>query len=452
MHIDFLVEVFEVHQDQEAIVWRDMPYSYRWLLDRIRHWRHYLESDAASPAGRVVSLEGDYSPDAVALLLALIGAGAIVVPLSGTREEIVVEYRTIALIQTRFVFTGDGFSHSETLTPDSRSDLYEHLRRHNHPGLVLFSSGSAGRPKAAVHDVTLLLAKYHERRHNLRTLAFLLFDHIGGIDTLFYSLSNGSCLITVQERSPDAICRAIENHRVEVLPVSPTFLNLLLLSEAYKGRDLTSLKYITYGTEVMPESTLQRCVELFPNVKFLQKYGTTETGTLRSKSRSSDSTWVMIGGNGFKTRIVDGMLQIKAESAILGYLNAPGPFTDDGWFVTGDEVAVDGDFVKFKGRKSDVINVGGEKVFPAEVEDLIQQMDNVAEVVVFGEANPIVGNIVCASILTVEPEPRNELATRVKTFCRTRLESYKVPVKITLAAEEQHSSRFKKKRATRNEG
>ena len=61
-------------------------------------------------------------------------------------------------------------------------------------------------------------------------------------------------------------------------------------------------------------------------------------GVLRSKSKSNDSLWVKVGGDGYETRIVDGILQIKAESAMLGYLNAPSPFTDDGWFITGDEV------------------------------------------------------------------------------------------------------------------
>ena len=105
-----------------------------------------------------------------------------------------------------------------------------------------------------------------------------------------------------------------------------------------------------------------------------------------------------IGGEGFQTRIVDGILHIKAESAMLGYLNAPSPFTNDGWFVTGDSVVQDGQYLQILGRKSEIINVGGEKVYPAEVENVIQQMDGIAEVTVYGEKNPIVGNIVCARV------------------------------------------------------
>lgn len=451
MHIDFLIRVFEENRDREAIIWNDESYSYAWLLDRIRYWHEFLKIETEIMAGLVVTLEGDYSPDTVALLLALIDTEAIIVPLSIANETLKNDFRIIASVQTGIALSSNNNPTITRYRKDSEDKLYDVLRQRNHPGLILFSSGSTGESKAAVHDLAQLLKKYHNRRHNLRTIAFLLFDHIGGIDTLFYSLSNGSCLITIQDRSPDAICRTIEKHRVEVLPVSPTFLNLLLISETYKEHDLTSLKYITYGTEIMLQTTLSRCTKLFPNVKFLQKYGTTETGTLRSKSLRSDSIWVKIGGEGFKTRIVNGMLQIKADSAMLGYLNAQCPFTDDGWFHTGDEVEVDGEYIKFKGRKSEIINVGGEKVFPAEIENLIQQMDNVAEVVVFGEKNPIVGNIVCARVRTIEPESRDVLANRVKKFCRTRLESYKVPVKVRLTSDIQYSDRFKKKRAVRDE-
>ena len=95
---------------------------------------------------------------------------------------------------------------------------------------------------------------------------------------------------------------------------------------------------VTYGTEAMPESTLKRFHEILPEVKLLQTYGLSEIGIMRSKSLSSDSLWVKIGGEDFQTRVVDGLLEIKAKSAMLGYLNAPSPFTEDGWFKTGDEV------------------------------------------------------------------------------------------------------------------
>jgi len=246
--------------------------------------------------------------------------------------------------------------------------------------------------------------------------------------------------------SPDGICSVIATHEVELLPTSPTFLNLLLMSEAYRRYDLESLRIISYGTEPMPASTLSKLQVLFPQVRLKQTYGLIELGVLRSESRSNDSLWVKIGGEGFQTRVVDGMLQIKARSAMLGYLNAPSPFTEDGWFITGDSVEVDGDYIRVLGRKSEMINVGGEKVYPVEIESVIQEMDNVLEVTVYGEKNRVLGNIVCANVRLIADEDREVFARRLRKQCRARLPDYKVPVKVTIADERQHSSRFKKTR------
>ena len=146
--------------------------------------------------------------------------------------------------------------------------------------------------------------------------------------------------------------------------------------------------------------------------------------------------WVKVGGEGFETRVVDGMLEIKAKSAMLGYLNAPSPFTEDGWFKTGDAVEVDGEYIKILGRKSEIINVGGEKVYPQEVENVIQEMNNVAEVTVYSEKNPIIGNIVCAKVRLTKDENKKSVISRLKKYSQKRLQNYKVPVKIKIVGEE----------------
>ena len=241
------------------------------------------------------------------------------------------------------------------------------LRSEGHPGLVLFSSGSSGLCKAAVHDLVRLLEKYQVRRHRWRTVPLLLFDHIGGLNTLFYTLANGGCLVIPEGRSPDAVLAAVAQHRVELLPTSPTFLNLMLLSEAHRRHDLGSLQTITYGTEPMPETTLRRLRRLLPNVQLRQTYGMSEVGILSCQSKDSDSLWLKLGGQEVQTRVVDGILEIKSRSTMLGYLNAPSPLTDDGWLVTGDAVEQQGEYYRILGRQSDLINVGGRKVYPAEV-------------------------------------------------------------------------------------
>jgi len=445
MSVDFLLQVFAEHADRAAVVWRDRPVTYGELLTFYDGWRQRLAAERM-PAGAVVSVEADFSPTAIALLLALWEREAIIVPLTSSVEAKKPEFRAVAQVefeahidetdQCRIVSTG--------VIPDH--PLVLQLKERRHPGLVLFSSGSTGKSKGAIHDILPLLDKFKTRRQSLSTLAFLLFDHIGGINTLLYTLSNAGCVVVANDRAPERVCQTIQAHRVELLPTSPTFLNLLLVSEAYRRYDLSSLQLVTYGTEVMPDSTLRRFRDALPNVKLSQTYGLSELGIMRAKSRSSDSLWVKIGGEGFATRVVDGLLEIKAESAMLGYLNAPSPFTEDGWFMTGDAVEVDGEYFRILGRRSEIINVGGEKVYPTEVESVLQQMAGLEDVVVRGEPSALTGQMVTAVVKLQTDESIADFRKRMRTFCEGKLDRFKVPQKVVLTSDDVHGERFKKKR------
>jgi len=445
VHIDFLRERFAKAGAADALVWQDQPYSYEFLLAQLDEWISVLD-DAEVPTGAVVAVEADFSPRAIALLLALIERACLFVPLSSSIDEKKAEFSEVAEIEYRISIDGDDKSSIASTGRKASHPIIEKIKKLQHPGLTLFSSGSTGKSKAAVHDVVPMLEKYKVLRHSLRTITFLLFDHIGGVNTLLYNLSNTGCVVTVRDRKPETVCKAIQDFKVELLPTSPTFLNLLLVSEAYKKYDLSSLTTVTYGTEVMQESTLERFHELFPQVRLLQTYGLSEVGILRSKSKSSDSLWVKVGGEGFETRVVDGLLEIKSKSAMLGYLNAPSPFTADGWFITGDAVEIDGEYIRILGRKSELINVGGEKVYPAEVESVLQSMDGVEEVVVNGEPNALTGNVVVARVKLSSDETLQEFRKRMRLFCAGKLARFMIPQKVVLAESGLHGSRFKKMR------
>lgn len=443
MFIDFLLKIFKDNQDKEAIIWKDKRYHYKWLLNRIKYWKEQIVTNNISP-GTVTIIEADFSPNAIALFLALVDQRCVIVPLTTSVEANKSEFIEIAQGEISFFIDENDKVQINKLPYSADHDYHQQLRKDNHPGLILFSSGSTGKSKAAIHDLAGILEKFKVSRHSFRSITFLLYDHIGGVNTMFYSLSNAGCIITVQNRTPDEVLKAIEKYKIELLPTSPTFINLILLSEAYKIYDISSLKTVTYGTEPMPKSTLLRFHKLFPAIRMLQTYGLSEIGILRSKSKSSNSLWVKVGGEGFETKIVDGILQIKAKSAMLGYLNAPSPFTEDGWFNTGDSVKEDGEYIKILGRKSEIINVGGEKVYPAEVESVIQELEGVEEVTVYGVKNLITGNIVCAKIRISTNEDKKSFKLRLNKHCQQKLQKYKVPIKIRIDEERQYSNRFKK--------
>jgi long-chain acyl-CoA synthetase len=445
LRLDWLDAVFSENADRPFIQWRDQPYSYSWLRQAVSQSAQELDAQGIT-AGATVSLDGDYSPRAIALLLALIDRACIAVPLSPAARLQREEFQEIA--EVRFSIQLDANDGYSVRAYDRRitNELLLRLSAEGDPGLVLFSSGSTGKSKAALHNFRPLLEKFKIRRHAFVSITFLMLDHIGGINTLFYVLSNGGTAVALRTRNPEDVCVAIAKCRVELLPTSPTFLNLLLISEAWRHHDILSLRRITYGTEVMPESLLRRVHELLPGVELQQTYGLSELGILRSKSRDSGSLWMKIGGEGYQTRIQDGTLWIKAQSAMMGYLNAPSPFSEDGWFNTGDAVEVDGEYLRVLGRKSEIINVGGEKVHPAEVEEVLMGLSNVRDVAVTSEPNPITGQMVRASFNLLEGEDPAAFRRRVREFCAGKLAPYKIPAKIVIVEDQQYSERFKKMR------
>ncbi len=446
MIIDQLLERLERFSGREAIIWNATAYSYDWLLQEVRREQEALSQPGIGP-GAVVVLEGDGMPSACALLLALLNNRNIVVPLlSALPEPEKAEQVTIAQGEYRIRVEASARCQVDRVGQTATDELIQRLRREGHPGLVLFTSGSTGASKAVLHDTERLLAKFLKAETVLRTVAFLLFDHMAGLDTLFYAFASGSTLIGCPDRSPQAVCQLIAQTRAELLPATPTFLRLLLLSEAWRQADLSSLKVIAYGSEPMPASTLQRLAEVFQGVQLIQKYGMCEWGSPRSKSKSRDSLWVRLNGEGLQTKVVNGTLWVKAESAMLGYLNAPSPFDAEGWLNTGDQVEVEGEYLRILGRKSELINVGGSKVYPAEVESVLLELDNIAGAVVTGEPHAIMGQIVVAKVSLKHAEDPEAVKHRIQQACRQRLAPYKIPVKVQVVETEPITLRFKQVR------
>ena len=443
MHLQFLFDTFEANADKIAVIQNDSYTSYSELISLIDETDKFLEEHTILP-GDIIAVVSDFNPVSIALFLSLINNSNIIVPLSRKSPnipeflEISQSSKIIEVIGQEIVFR-----EREVLVDH---ELLIELKQKGNPGLILFSSGSTGKSKASLHDFLPLLEKFKSPRTLLRTITFLLFDHIGGVNTLFYILSNAGTVITAEDRSPDNICKIIEKHEVELLPTSPTFLNLILISKAYERYNLSSLKLVTYGTEVMPEYTLRQINKILPDIKLKQTYGLSELGILRSKSRDNKSLWVKIGGEDYKTKIVDGILYIQAKTAMMGYLNAPSPFDEDGWFNTQDKVVQDGEWMKILGRETDIINVGGQKVYPAEVESVLLSMSNVLDVSVSGIKNPIMGQIVKAVFNLSDEEDSMNLKKRMRKFCIGKLDPFKIPAQIEITNKSQVSERFKRVR------
>ncbi|GMG82161.1 fatty acid--CoA ligase family protein [Paralimibaculum aggregatum] len=390
---------------------------------------------SAVRAGDVVALIGDFDPVSIASFLQLVDRAAIVVPLTAeTRAshdaffeaagvDLVVEGGTLRRLR-------------ESRDPHP---LLAELRRRGHPGLVLFSSGTTGAPKAILHDFSAFLARYHTPRPTLRTLSFLLFDHIGGINTLLHTLFNGGTVISTRDRSIANVLEMLAAHAVELLPTTPTFLRMMLLSGMVPERVPDCLRIVTYGTERMDQPTLSALCAALPAVDFRQTYGMSELGIVRVKSEARDSLFMKVGGEGIETRVEDGILKIRSANRMLGYLNAPSPFDAEGWYDTRDRVEVKGDHLRITGRDSDVINVGGLKFMAADVERAALEIPGVRFAKAVARANPITGQHV---VLEVEPE-RELAAAEVKAALKAALPAHMVPSRVRIA-KVGYGHRFKR--------
>ena len=442
--MSWFIKNIKKYNKKIAIVFKNQNYSYGDLYNQIKKIENELLPTIEK--GKVVSILSDYSFESIALLIALYKNKNIIVPITTTieseiKERIKESYsdKIIKIIDNKYLI--------EEHNSDDKHQMIKNLQDNSQSGLILFSSGSTGKPKAMIHNFDNLVEHYKDKKEkSLNMILFLMFDHIGGLNTLLNILSMGATMIIPENRNADDVCKLLQDYKIMVLPSSPTFLNLILMSKANEKYDLSSLRMITYGTETMPDSLLNRLKEAFPRVKFLQTFGTSETGIANTSSKSSNSTFMKIDDPELEYKIVENELWLKSKTQVMGYLNSSmDSFTEDGWFKTGDLVeATEDGYIKIIGRNKEVINVGGEKVLPNEVESIVLEIPEIEDVMVYGEANIITGQTVVCDVVLKNELTQNEIKKIVRKFCKDRLDAYKIPTKVNIVDKTNFGDRFKK--------
>jgi len=432
-----------------------------WIDDRgTRTWLEFgtavNQARAACAAagvtgGEIVVTPGEATAEALAWFFGVASVGAIVAPLRRERTAEMERWKESvrvgwAVVDGRLHRVGEG-----TVGP-AAGRLLDELRDRGQPGLILATGGTTGTPKLVLHDLAALLATVPVKQSAARRVMPLMrFDHIGGLDMAWRALGSGHLLVTPPaELTPEMVATAIERHAVEVLPATPSFLNLLVTAEAHRRHTLSSLRIVPFGAEPMPVSLLGRLRAALPKVDFVQRFGTSETGALPV----SDAGAGLLLGNdtaGFTWKIVDEELWVRSPARALGYLaGGNGGFDSAGWFRTGDlaERMPDGS-VNVLGRREELINVGGEKVLPAEVEDVLLEHPLVADCRVRAEPSPLLGQVVAAEVVWRGPET-DALAVKraLHAFAGDRLARHQLPVLVQLRPAIDTTRNWKKHRAT----
>lgn len=444
--MEWLEEKIKQRGKNHAFVYGDIVTTYKDIHEGILLWDDIIYFSEI-PMGAVVSVECENSPILISVIIALIKNKNIIVPINTLAMNDDDAFRKISQVEYRLDLSKKeaSFIHSGV---KAAHDLYEKLKESKNSGLVLFSSGTTGSPKATVLNFDKIIDKYKNKEQKNNIVSFLGFDHIGGINTIFYTISSGGTVINPLDRTPSNVLESIQRWNGNILPTTPTFLNMVLMSNIIKKYDLSTLNVITYGTEPMPPATLRKLASVFPNVRLKQTYGLSEVGILPTKSKNNNELWLKIGGDGFEYKIKEDILWIRSDIAMLGYLNAESPFDKDGFFNTQDIVEYDKnrEYLKILGRKSEIINVAGEKVYPLEVENIILQVMHVNDVAVFGVKNPVTGMSIKAIISCDVDTDESALKNEVISYCKKNLSQFKVPMILNFTHTTLHSSRFKKKR------
>lgn len=425
-----LLKRFEGYGDRTALIEAGgATVSFAGLLSAIEAAGDRL-AQAGLSSGDVLALAADYDRLTIANLFAGLKAGAIIALLPANTDP---SPSLLTLSQAKSVAEASRIAPVES-APVTPHPQLKTLRANGTPGLIIFTSGTSGEPKAVLHNAERFLARFENAGKSHPTVGFLLFDHIAGLDTACYTLAAGGTIIALADRRASTVRSTIAANAAEVLPASPSFLRLLCLDDD-AASDLQSLRTITYGSEPMDEATLERLRAMLPHAKLIQKFGTSEFGVVPARTNPDDGRFIELDESKVGIRVEDGMLHVRAPTAMVGYLGEKTPSVVDGWIATGDSVEQDGRWIRIIGRQSELINVGGEKVYPAEIEDVIREIVEVREVVVRGDPHPLLGKVIAAKIRTTRGADAATVRKAVRKHCSTRLERYKVPVTIELTED-----------------
>ncbi len=470
--------IIDNHPDTSvAIISRGRETTYGQLRDQVAAMRGSLQKLGVEK-GDVVALLCGNSRYFVVSYLAAVGIGAIVSPLNPTspapeiEKELTVVTPVAVVLEpvataawnlipsitrdaVRIVITTEGNEVEGSLTIDEllHGDPVPRIEvEASHPAVYMFTSGTAGSPKAAVLTHNNLLTNIHQAdvaEHILPTdvvFGVLPLFHIFGLNVILgTTFAGGGSVVLVQRFDPIATIETIAERGITIMVGAPTMWMALAQLDHPTPHSFKGVRLALSGAAKLPEQVSHSLSARF-GIQVQEGYGLTEASPLVTMSIGMAWTPGSIGRPvpGIELRIVDenggdvlrgdsGEIWIRGENIFAGYLNDPEAtarvITRDGWLKTGDIAVVDEDGQLYMvDRAKDLIIVSGFNVFPAEVEGILASHPDISEVAVVGTPHPHTGEAVRAYVVSRQGVHLDEDA--IIDYCRTKLARYKCPSKI----------------------
>ncbi|OSM00177.1 ANL family adenylate-forming protein [Magnetofaba australis] len=272
--------------------------------------------------------------------------------------------------------------------------------------LVFFTSGTTGEPKAVAHRWETLLApaRRDARYAGTRWLGSFPPTLYAGLQLLVQVVANGATLVAPPDNDPRAIAAVLADQHVEYAAASPTFWRRLLRFGGPAEQWGASLRGVTLGGEAADQTLLDELCARLPHVRVSHIFATSEHGrcfAVHDGQAGFPADWLnhpLQDGVMVQTR--DDQLWIRPVHGMAGYAGGAADAQDDaGWRPTGDRVAVAEGRVRFLGRDGEMINVGGHKVAPLDVERVLAAVPGVAEILVYGRPSQVTGEIPAADVV-----------------------------------------------------
>src|SRR5579864_1705849 len=320
------------------------------------------------------------------------------------------------------------FSHAVTLAATQSLDTAEQ------PGtIVILTTGTTGPPKAARYTWERLLGRIPSRdsaQGRTWLLAYPL-NHFAGIQVLLAVLRDRCALVIPEARDFHTVIETMIRYNVDSVSATPTFWRMLsgrLTEQQVKQLHLTQ---ITIGGEASTAELLERLKSRFPAAAITQVYATTEAGTcfaVKDGLPGFPASFLDRRVGNVELKIIDGELYIRSSAGMLSYIDGiASPPAHDDWVATGDLVERTTDRVLFRGRKSEIINVGGVKVHPLKVEETMLRVPGVSAVRAYGASSPVTGQIVACDLELEDGADETTVLQTAQRTCLSTLSRYEQP-------------------------